>query len=72
MVTIVFFIRETEFAEKPANRIGVCLHPGCISQGASRFGYSYVAVPINRPNQKGAMRIKPALAARPTLRAALA
>jgi len=49
------------------DRVGVRLSAGRICQRTGQFGHGQVAVLINQFDQKGAMRIKLALATRATL-----
>jgi hypothetical protein len=58
VATNVFFVREVQIAQEPANRIRVRLNAGRIRQRTGQFGHSHVAVLVNQFDQKRAMRIE--------------
>jgi hypothetical protein len=66
--TYFFFAGETKLAQEPANRIRVRLDTGRFRQRTGQFRHGHVTVLINQFDQKGAMRIELALAAKPPLR----
>lgn len=68
VATTVDFECNPELAQKPANRAGMHLNACRIRRRTGRLWHGHITALINQFDQKGAIRIKFALAARATLR----